>query len=63
MSKKDYIIIEKSLAKSNYVLEPNTNIQAYGIYREICENLAQTLQKTNPRFDREKFLIACGFTN
>lgn len=29
--------------------------------RQIAENLAAALKRENPSFDRQRFLVACGF--
>lgn len=63
MTKKDYIKLAETLKKSSYVLEPGTSIQAFSMFREVCNNLCETLTQDNPAFDRDRFLTACGFTN
>jgi hypothetical protein len=31
-----------------------------GLHRRICEDLADTLSQFNDKFDKDKFLEACG---
>jgi len=60
MTKKDYILIAKSLSASlptEYQHEHTTATEAW--YQTVIR-LANTLEKENPLFDRKKFLIACG---
>lgn len=63
MTKKDYIKLANTLKLSNYVLEPNTNIEAYSMFRQICDNMCEMLKADNYNFDRDKFLTSVGFDN
>lgn len=63
MTKKDYIAIAK------VVKETRTSTQIVGraetisnTCNEIAHGLAVVMQKDNPNFDRNRFLIACGVT-
>lgn len=54
MTRKDYELIAKAVVK----------LREAGLYSGDCkmvaEQLADSLITTNPRFDRDKFLQACG---
>ena len=51
MTRKDYIIIAEAIKKAEQESQSKTTV-AYV--------LADALQKDNNRFDRARFLIACG---
>jgi hypothetical protein len=59
MTKKDYELIADALANigENYQGEDWTMSGALGL---ISEKLADALATTNPRFNRDTFLKACG---
>ena len=51
MTKKDFILIASIMRKQKNDSEE---------WLKGCEQACDDLQKTNPRFDKEKFLRACG---
>ena len=55
MTRKDYQLIAEVFANFGKMVELEETIGA-----EIARVLADALQGDNPRFDRERFLIACG---
>lgn len=59
MTKKDYELIAQALAdvSGNYEGEDWT---VSGVLGLVSWKLADALQATNPRFNRELFLKACG---
>ena len=64
MTKKHFVEIARILyAHGQYYFLPGADRHAYTIYSEICGDIADYLASQNPRFNRDKFLIACGFTN
>jgi len=58
MTKKDYILIASTIVQelSNY---QDLTPQASAI-REVARKMATQLESTNPRFNRDLFLTACG---
>ena len=52
MTRKDYVLIAEVIATSWHT---STDTK-----RTIALNMADALQNDNPRFDRERFLVACG---
>jgi hypothetical protein len=63
MTRKDYVLIAAALKEAAEQV-PNTGLigQTYetlGHYT-AARVLAHALAKDNPRFDRERFLTACG---
>lgn len=54
MTKKDYIAIANAFAALNKITKGKA------IHEQYCIALANVLQADNPRFDRERFLEACG---
>jgi hypothetical protein len=58
MTKKDYIL----LAKAILLTKSDLNVagrETTGI-NMVARNVANTLAQDNPRFDRVRFLAACG---
>ena len=53
MTKKDYIIIARAIKFS-------CDIKVNDTAKRIAEGLVYELTQDNPRFDRERFLTACG---
>jgi hypothetical protein len=66
MTRKDYELIADVIAK----LEPNVTVVHYcgddagrpnvTMRDVVARDFADALTATNPRFDRERFLAACG---
>ena len=52
MTRKDFQIIADVIATSWHASEESR--------RDMANNMADALAGTNDRFDREKFLTACG---
>lgn len=63
MTKKDYVLIATSIWRSGYIPDKNKVRQQAkeGMRRLIAIDLATSLKGENPRFDRVKFMEACGF--
>jgi hypothetical protein len=55
MTRKDYQLIAEVFANFGKMIELNETIGA-----DIARDLADALQGDNPRFDRARFLDACG---
>ena len=55
MTRKDYQIIAQVFANVGEMVELSETIGA-----DLARNLAEALQADNPRFDRARFLEACG---
>lgn len=66
MTRKDYIAIARVLKNEQpCTLDEYSNVSAQqrGCYDEwgtVCIAMASMLQLDNARFDRERFLAACG---
>ena len=60
MTKKDFILIAEVLAESKYLIDSQTPISAEQARVRIANATADALATTNPRFDRARFLAACG---
>ena len=56
MSKKDYELISKVM----YDFSNQDDNCCYNLHYAIVESLAEAFGKDNPKFDREKFDVACG---
>lgn len=57
MTRKDYIAIAAALRDSYPIAENNSPDSAW---RHCVNAIADTLQRDNSRFDRERFLKACN---
>lgn len=57
MTKKDYELIASVLSQARFV---NKTASDTRVWERICLLYASALATTNPRFDRDKFLQACG---
>jgi hypothetical protein len=55
MTRKDYQLIAQVFANVGEMVELSETIGA-----DLARNLADALQADNPRFDRARFLVACG---
>lgn len=62
MTRKDYELIAKEIWRAGYVKDGNqVRQQAKESMRKlIAIGLAVELEQDNPKFDQNKFLIACG---
>jgi len=64
VTKKDYIAIAAALHRSRMAksLERNATKRAAAVdgVRLVAIDLSATLAADNPRFDRKRFLAACG---
>lgn len=61
MTRKDFELIAKAIRTEMDVWEDGSKGKIALIY--LAQNMANQLQGTNPRFDRERFLTACGLEN
>jgi hypothetical protein len=59
MTRKDYVLIAAACAKAYATFSPRSSNHSNGA-RYVAECLADALGRDNPRFDRERFLAACG---
>jgi hypothetical protein len=62
MTKKDYIAFAKEMKAmhDHYSNQEMNNTEFYDFHNEYCDAIANVLAADNPRFNREKFLKACG---
>lgn len=64
MTKKDYELIAGTLKPMQFtILDGNRWDGEPSDYENVCNDFANALQKHNPKFDRKKFLTACGITD
>ena len=57
MTRKDFQLIADTIAEMN---ENHPEFHRIGVSAIVAHRLADALAGTNDRFDREKFLTACG---
>ena len=61
MSKKDYIVLAGVLSQYNKAMQAiDYKITGRAMMSELTITLTHALKADNPRFDVERFLIACG---
>jgi hypothetical protein len=61
MTRKDYVLIAAALARPIDAFDtPLETHAASCAWAQACDNVADALAKDNSRFDRERFLTACG---
>lgn len=68
MTKKDYEFIATELRNQHELFDYNSGVingnldgePTITVYESSCRLWAQTLKATNPKFDRDRFLTACG---
>lgn len=61
MSKKDYEAIARAIKDARPFPSPRHEIAiANDIINNVANNLAEECERANPRFDRARFLRACG---
>ena len=61
MTKKDYIKIAAT-PKENQPTE-NDGMIHLSVWNSIVPDFARMLANDNPLFDRQRFLVACGYTD
>lgn len=57
MSRKHYVAIAAMIRRR---VDADATVGGHSITREIAEGLADVFADDNPRFDRARFLTACG---
>ena len=59
MSKRDYVAIAKAIKDS--IVEPaQRSLTHYTACADVADRIADVCAADNPRFDRKRFLDACG---
>ena len=63
MTKKDYELIAGAIWRSGFIKDKNKIRQEAKerVRHLIAIDLSSSLANDNPRFNREKFMSACGF--
>ncbi len=64
LTRKHYVAIAEVVAETRCLALKDVPLVAMGIMRacdEISDLLADRFSEENPRFDRNRFLSACGF--
>lgn len=62
MTRKDYVLIAAALRDTLLINCPTTEYLAgaQAAYASVTGRVADAMAKDNPRFQRGKFLVACG---
>jgi hypothetical protein len=61
MSRKDYVAVAAVIASEVLQLRRVGNLDAVDTVYTMTKVMADVFGSDNPRFDRDRFLAACGF--
>ena len=61
MTRKDYVLIAQILKQNSKDFIAGED--GFAVIQIIAKQLADALETDNPRFDRDRFLVACGVTS
>jgi len=62
MTRKDYVAIAGALKAQRYAYAPHWDANLFRACNDNAKAIAEVLASDNPRFDRQRFLDACGVT-
>lgn len=62
MTKKDFELIAGAVKRQRDSYAPHWDANLFRAMDDIARTFAAELARTNPRFDRARFLAACGVT-
>ncbi len=60
MTRKDYVAIARAISDQRNAYQPNWDPNLFRALNDVSRELANILQADNARFDRARFLAACG---
>jgi hypothetical protein len=60
MTKRDFELIAGTITRLRTTVRTNYNSVRSILIDELAEEFANSLTSTNPRFNRQRFLDACG---
>lgn len=63
MTRKDYIRIARAIYNTKNSYGKNWDPNLFRALKDVSKAIAYELELDNPRFDRERFLTACGVNN
>ena len=64
MTRKDYVRIAEAIFEVRFAIaQHGGNMDAVSGVRATAEAIADVLQADNPRFNRWRFLLACGLAD
>lgn len=63
MTRKDYIAIAKVLLQAQLCASEDKYNSAEQAIGGVAREIASVFQQDNPRFDRRRFMAACGYVN
>lgn len=58
MTRKDYVLIAEAVKETTFLADGSQDYKM--ALAEVAMELANALSRDNPRFDRGRFLRACG---
>jgi len=60
MTRKDYVLIAEAICNTRTKADFQGKAGDEATIQEVARSMAQLLEYDNPRFDRNRFLVACG---
>lgn len=63
MTKKDYVLIARAIMDARPIKSRDAHLHVRNGHTTcdgVAQNVADAMQRENPRFDRARFLTACG---
>ena len=63
MTRKDYIRIAHAISETKNSYDKNWDPNLFRTLKDVSKAIAHELKLDNPRFDKERFLTACGVDN
>ena len=64
-TKRDFITVSNSIKANMDKARGEMSVDGFKAYfaltMELADNMADKYQNDNPRFDRQRFMSACGF--
>ena len=61
MTQKDYILLAAALREQRPIGQEDCKLACLVQWERDVDAIAEALEQDNPRFDRDKFLDACGY--
>ena len=60
MTRKDYVAIAAALKFERDGYSPNWDTNLFRAHTDACKAVSRAMAQDNPRFNRARFLTACG---
>lgn len=61
MSRKDYVAVAEAIERTKD--DSHDVLDSYSVLKIAAQRVADVFAQDNPRFNRTRFMTACGFTH